>query len=76
MIGSDWRYIVAGFCIPINFILIFAGIVIGDPFAIVLGSISIGLVLIPILRHINEQKEKEQQDQKDNDSETSFRQTD
>jgi tetrahydromethanopterin S-methyltransferase subunit E len=76
MKSTDWRYVVAGFCIPINFILIFAGIVIGDPFAIVLGSISIGLVLIPILRHINEQKEKEKQEQKDDNSEATFRQTD
>jgi len=54
----DWRYIIAGFCIPLNIIFIITGILISDPFAIVLGSLSTGLVLVPILRARYEKKEQ------------------
>ena len=55
----NWKHIIAGFCVPINIIFIIAGIVIRDPFAIVLGSISIGLVLYPILGANNEKTKKD-----------------
>ena len=55
----DIRYIIAGFCIPLNIFLILFGIVIKDPFAIVLASLSIGLVLIPILRNRHEKEKQE-----------------
>jgi len=54
----NWKYAIIGFCMPINIILIVFGIIIGDPFAIVLASISTGLVVMPALGDYYEKKEK------------------
>ena len=67
----NWKYIIAGFCIPINIIIIFFGIIIIDPFAIMLGSISTGLVLYPILKDYYAKKEKEEFKKKDDKGSTS-----
>ena len=61
----NWKYAIAGFCIPVNIIIIIFGIIITDPFAIMLGSISSGLVLYPILKdYYNEKEENEKKDDK------------
>ena len=62
---AGWKYVIAGFCIPINIIFIIVGIIIRDPYAIVLASISIGLVLIPVLRAYNEKEKEEVIESKD-----------
>ena len=59
----NWKYAIASFCIPLNVILIIAGIVISDPYAIILASVSIGLVLMPILRDYNEKEDEKDEDQ-------------
>ena len=61
----DWRYVIAGFCIPLNVIFIIMGILIGDPFAIMLGIISTGFVSLPLIRDFYGQKEKENEEQEE-----------
>ncbi len=54
----EYRYFIAAFCIPINCFLAWMGIITNDPFAIVLACLSTGLVLIPVFRNYDAQKEK------------------
>ena len=54
---KEYRYFIAAFCIPINCFLIWMGIITNDPFAIILACLSTGLVLIPVFRNYNAQKE-------------------
>ena len=54
----NWKYIVAGFCIPINVFFIIFGIIIGDPFSIVLGLMCLALVSTPIAQDYYAKKEE------------------
>ena len=54
--------IIIGFCLPLNFIILFVGIFIGDPFAVVLACLSTGLVLLPILQEQENDKEEDKED--------------
>ena len=65
----NWKYIIAGFCIPINIFFIAFGIFIDDAFAIFLGISSIVLVSLPIMRDYNvERKENEKENPNDKGS--------
>jgi hypothetical protein len=59
-------YLMLGFCIPVNLILIFIGIFIGDPFAIVLACLSMGLIMLPLTRNdtAEEETEKNEKDKR------------
>jgi len=68
---TNWKYIIACFCIPLNIIIICFGIIINDGFAILLGSISTGLVLYPILKEYYAKKEKKEFEKENNKGSTS-----
>lgn len=60
----NWKYIIAGICIPINIIFIIVGIFISDALAVILGLVSIMLVLIPIINKNYENQKKQIQEEK------------
>ena len=57
----NWKYAIAGFCVPVNIIFIIFGIVINDAFMVTLGVMSIILVMLPVVRDYYAQKEDEEE---------------
>ena len=64
----SWKYIAAGFCIPVNIIFIVFGIVIGNPYSVTLGLLSTVLVLTPIIQDYYAKKNEKEEVK--NDKET------
>ena len=60
--SSNWNYIVAYFCVPINIILIMFGIIINESDFVIAGIACIGLVMLPIAKDYYEKKEEHEKD--------------
>ena len=61
---ANWKWVVAGFCIPINIFLIITGILIDSPRAIVAAVACIGLVSTPLIQEYYEKKDEKEDSSK------------